>query len=56
MKVFFSYASEDGPVVDQVYQKVTGCYPDTQVWLDKYQIVGGNDFIEKISERIRDSE
>jgi hypothetical protein len=56
MKVFFSYASEDGSLVDQVYRRVVQQYPEIEGWIDKYQIVGGNELIEKIAAGIDDAE
>jgi hypothetical protein len=49
MRVFFSHASEDKPVVEQVYRRVVDAYPAVQPWLDRYQIVGGQDLIERIA-------
>jgi hypothetical protein len=49
MRVFFSHASEDKRVVEQVYQRVREAFPDVKAWIDKYEIVGGNDLIDKIA-------
>lgn len=38
------------PVVEQVFHRVAAEYPDVKGWLDRFEIVGGNDVIEK-SER-----
>ncbi len=48
-KVFFSFASEDERTVDQVYRRVMECFPDIKPWMYKYEIVGGDDLIEKIA-------
>lgn len=52
MKVFFSYASEDKAIVEQVYLRVVTKYPSIKGWLDKYEIYGGDDLIEKINSGI----
>jgi hypothetical protein len=52
MRIFFSYASEDKPVVEQVFARVGDAFPDLRGWLDTYEIVGGDDLIEKIAEGI----
>jgi len=56
MKVFFCHASEDAELVDTVFRKVIDAYPDTKGWLDRYEIVGGNDLIEKIEAGIASAE
>lgn len=56
MKVFFSHATEDKAVVGQVFQRVTQAYPDVKGWLDTYEIVGGQDLIEKIAEGIDEAD
>jgi hypothetical protein len=56
MKVFFSHASEDKPLVEQVYLRVADRYPDIQGWLDKYEILGGDDLIEKVHSGINDAD
>lgn len=48
MKVFFSHASEDKPLVEQVFLRVGQRFPDIKGWLDKYEILGGDDLIEKV--------
>jgi hypothetical protein len=48
MKVFFSHASEDKPLVEQVFLRVSNRYPEIQGWLDKYEILGGDDLVEKV--------
>jgi hypothetical protein len=50
--VFFCHAGEDKAVVEQVYQRVGQAFPDVEGWLDKYQIVAGQDLIEKIADGI----
>ncbi len=40
MKVFFSHASEDKPLVEQVFLRVEKRFPDIKGWLDKYEILG----------------
>ncbi len=56
MKIFFSHASEDKPLVEQVFLKVQNKYPDIQGWLDKYEILGGDDLIEKVHAGIEESD
>lgn len=48
MKAFFSHTSEDKPLVEQVFLRVVQRFPDIKGWLDKYEILGGDDLIEKI--------
>lgn len=50
MKVFFSHASEDKEIVDEVFKLITKTYPDIEEWLDKYEILGGDDLITKIND------
>lgn len=56
MKVFFSHASEDKAVVEQIYLRVCERFPDVKGWLDKYEIIGGDDLIEKINQGIEDAD
>lgn len=56
MRVFFSHASDDKPIVEQVYARVAATYPDVEGWLDKYEIVGGDDLIEKLAAGIDDAD
>jgi hypothetical protein len=49
-KVFFSYASEDRDVVDQVVRLVKLRLPHHAAWIDRYEIVGGDDLLAKIAE------
>lgn len=56
MKVFLSHASEDKAVVDQVHLRITKRYPEIESWLDKYEILGGDDLIEKIHSGIEDAD
>jgi hypothetical protein len=48
MKVFFSHASEDKTLVEQVFLRVGQRFPDIKGWLDKYEILGGGDLIETV--------
>ena len=48
MKVFLSYASEDKALVEQVHLRLIVRFPEIESWLDKYEILGGDDLIEKI--------
>lgn len=48
MKVFFSHASEDKPLVEQVFLRVVQRFPDIKGWFDKYEILGGDDLIETV--------
>ena len=56
MKVFLSHAAEDKPVVEQVYLRLRSHYPEIETWLDKYEILGGDDLIEKIHKGIAESD
>jgi hypothetical protein len=56
MKVFFSHASEDKKLVEQVFLKVSAKYPDIIGWLDKYEILGGDNLIETIHSGIENSD
>jgi hypothetical protein len=56
MKVFLSHASEDKPLVEQVYLRICQKFPDVQPWLDKYEIIGGDDLIEKVHAGIEGSD
>lgn len=56
MKVFFSHASEDKPLVEQVYLRVCEKYPEIKGWLDKYEILGGDDLIETVHAGIETSD
>lgn len=56
MKVFFSHASEDKDVVEQVFARVVAALPDIEPWLYRYQIVGGDDLVEKLAEGIDEAE
>lgn len=56
MKVFFSYASEDKAIVEQVFLRVNDKFPNISGWLDKYEIFGGDDLIEKINKGIDSSD
>lgn len=52
MQVFFSHAAEDKPVVEQVFRRVKDAFPDVKGWLDRYEIVGGDDLIDKLASGI----
>jgi hypothetical protein len=56
MRVFFSHASEDKPLVEQVYLRMQRRFPKIQGWMDKYEILGGDDLIEKIHSGIEASD
>ncbi|MFW6247027.1 MAG: toll/interleukin-1 receptor domain-containing protein [bacterium] len=56
MKVFFSHASEDKPLVEQVFLRVKEKFPQIEGWLDKYEILGGDDLIETIHKGIEQSD
>jgi hypothetical protein len=56
MKAFFCHASEDKPAVEQVLARVTSAYPEVAVWIDKYEIVAGEDLISKIAQGIEDAD
>lgn len=56
MKVFFSYASEDKKPVEQVYIRARSRFPEIKGWMDKYEILGGDDLIEKIHRGIDDAD
>lgn len=54
--MFFCHASEDKPVVEQVFDRVAAEYPDVKGWLDRFELVGGDDLIEKIASGIDDAD
>lgn len=56
MRVFFSHASEDKTVVEQVFERVVAAYPDVVGWLDRFQITGGADLIDKIAQGIDEAD
>lgn len=56
MKAFFSHASEDKPLVEQVFIRVKERFPDIVGWLDKYEILGGDDLIETVHKGIEGSD
>jgi hypothetical protein len=56
MKLFFSYASEDAAVVLQIYGRVASAFPDLEPWMDKFEIVGGQDLIDKIAAGMDDAD
>lgn len=56
MKVFFSHAAEDKPVVEQVFSRVAKAFPEVKGWLDTYEITGGDDLIDKLAEGIEDAD
>lgn len=48
-RIFFSHAHEDAAAVDLIYKAVVERYPEHLPWLDKYEIVGGDDLVERIA-------
>ena len=56
MEVFFCHASDDKATVEQIFERVVSKFPDVKGWLDKYEIVAGNDLIDKIAEGIESSD
>lgn len=56
MKVFFSHAGEDGQVVEQVFRRVVDTYPDVEPWLARYEIVGGDDLLDKLAQGIEEAD
>ncbi|MDQ3725374.1 MAG: toll/interleukin-1 receptor domain-containing protein [Actinomycetota bacterium] len=52
MRVFFSHASEDKPVVEQVFSRIADEFPDVKGWLDRFEISGGDDLLDKLAEGI----
>lgn len=56
MKVFFSHASEDKSLVEQVFLRVVKRFPNIKGWLDKYEILGGDDLIETVYSGIQTSD
>ena len=56
MKVFLSYASEDKALVEQVHLRLSERFPEIEFWPDKYEILGGDDLIEKIHSGIDDAD
>lgn len=56
MKVFLSHASEDKPLVEQVHIRLSSRFPNLTSWLDKYEILGGDDLIEVIHKGISEAD
>jgi TIR domain len=56
MKAFLCHASEDKALVEQVYLRLKQTYPEIDPWLDKYEIIGGDDLIETIHAAISDAD
>lgn len=56
MKVFFSHASEDKPIVEQIAARVLAHLPHLDIWIDKYRIVGGEDLLAKIGAGMDEAE
>jgi hypothetical protein len=55
VKVFLSHASEDKVLVEQVHLRIVKQFPEIKSWLDKYEILAGDDLIEKIHSGITES-
>lgn len=53
---FFSHASEDKDAVELVYEAVRDAMPEHAPWLDKYEIVGGQDLLARISAGMDEAE
>lgn len=51
-KVFLCHASEDEPIVEHIYASLIETYKDIELWLDKFEILGGESLTEKIGEGI----
>ena len=47
MRVFLSHASEDKKLVEQIHLRIASRFPTIESWLDKYEILGGDDLIDK---------
>lgn len=56
MKVFFSHATEDKAIVEQIFLRVIQKFPEIKGWLDKYEILGGDDLIEKVHSGIEEAD
>ncbi len=56
MKVFFCHASEDKKIVEQILLRVCQKFPEIEGWLDKYEILGGDDLIETIHSGIENAD
>ena len=56
MKAFLCHASEDKALVEQVYLRLKETYLEIEPWLDKYEIIGGDDLIETIHAAISDAD
>ena len=56
MKVFLSHASEDKKLVEQIHLRIASKFPTIESWLDKYEIFGGDDLIDKIYTGIKDAD
>ncbi len=55
-KAFFCHAHEDAQIVDLIYRALVARHPEHEPWLDKYEIVGGNDLLDKIAAGMDESE
>ncbi len=56
MRIFFCHAGEDKPTVEQVYERCVATFPEFEGWLDRYEIVAGEDLFDKIGEGIDHSD
>jgi hypothetical protein len=56
MKVFLSHASEDKKLVEQIHLRIASRFPTIDSWLDKYEIIGGDDLVDKIHTGIKDAD
>lgn len=49
-RIFFSHASEDKSIIEAIYGEFVTAYPEHELWVDKYEIVGGDSLITKIAD------
>jgi hypothetical protein len=55
-KAFFCHAHEDAEAVDAIYRVIIARHPEHEPWLDKYEIKGGDDLLNKIADGMDDAE
>jgi hypothetical protein len=55
-RAFFSYASEDRRAVEAVYEHFLARAPGASAWLDKYEILAGENLIDRIANGMDDSD
>jgi TIR domain len=46
---FFCHAGEDNDRVIQIFNRLAQAHPEIQGWMDRYEIVAGDELIEKLA-------